>query len=203
MQLISFTIIVLQWKQFSGFDDAIYNYVSGFLSDDMTRFMKFMTFMGSEWPITTLAIAIPFLIFILKKKKYYAAGLMATLNIATGSPLYEVLKQIFRRPRPSIHRLIEIGGYSFPSGHSMNSMIFYGFLVYLILEYMKSRLKYPLAAVICLMIPLIGISRIYLGVHYASDVLAGFIFGFIWLIFFINFAERFILKHKKDTNKVQ
>jgi len=182
------------WDSFKAFDDAVYKFVSGFMSDGMTGFMKLMTFIGSGWFLTTLAVAIPFFVFILKKKKYYAAALMIPLNIALGSLLNEVLKQIFHRARPEILRLVKVTDYSFPSGHSMNSMIFYGFLAYLIMKYAQPRFKYPVALISGLMILLIGTSRVYLGVHYASDVIAGFIIGLAWLAFFIRISGKFITK---------
>lgn len=186
------------WDLFGAFDDAVYKFISGFISDGMTGFMKLMTFLGSGWSITALAAAIPFFVFILKKKKYYAAALMVPLNIAAGSLLNEILKRIFLRPRPDIHRLITVTGYSFPSGHSMNSMIFYGFIIYLLLSYARPRYRYAAASILGLMILLIGTSRIYLGVHYASDVIAGFIMGLAWLALFIRIAKRYIM-HKGLT----
>ena len=191
------------WELSSAFDSLVYKLISGCISDRMTRFMKLVTFMGSGWSLTVLAIAIPFSIFILEKKKYYTVSLMVSLNISVGALLNHILKLIFHRPRPDVNKLIEIGGYSFPSGHSMNSTIFYGFLIYLIFRYMPSRLRYPLAGILCLLISLIGISRIYLGVHYASDVVAGFVFGLIWLAFFIPFTERFIMNPGKKAKTQQ
>lgn len=191
----------MTWDLFKAFDDAVYGFFSGFISDSMTGFMKLNTFIGSGWSITVLAAAIPFFVFILKKKKYYTAALLVPLNIAVGSLLNEILKRVFLRPRPDIHRLITETGYSFPSGHSMNSMIFYGFLIYLIMRYVRPRFRNPAIVILSLIILLIGISRVYLGVHYASDVVAGFVMGLAWLAFFIKIAERFIMKPGIVQNK--
>ena len=186
------------WDSFKAFDDAVYWFVSVFISDGMTGFMKLITFIGSGWSITALAAAIPFFVFILKKKKFYTASLMVPLNIAGGSLLNEILKRIFIRPRPDLHRLITEIGYSFPSGHSMNSMIFYGLMAWLLVRYARPRYGYPAAVILGLLILLIGTSRIYLGVHYASDVIAGFIMGLAWLAFFIRAAKRFIMEPGKE-----
>jgi undecaprenyl-diphosphatase len=189
----------MNWDLLKAFDEAVYKFLTGFMSEGLTGFMKLMTFIGSGWSITTLAVAIPFFVFILKKKKYYRTALLIPLNIAVGSLLNELLKQLFHRARPDILRLVKVTGYSFPSGHSMNSMIFYGFLIYLILCFVRSRFKYPAAVVIGFLILLIGASRVYLGVHYASDVIAGFITGAAWLAFFINISGKFMMEPDKGS----
>ena len=85
-------------------------------------------------------------------------------------------------------KLVKEGGYSFPSGHAMVSFGFYGFLIYLAYKKINNKkIKYPLIISLALLILLIGISRIYLGVHYATDIIGGFIIGFIYLIVFIKY----------------
>jgi membrane-associated phospholipid phosphatase len=191
------TICVIQamseidiWEGISTFDDAVYKFVSGFISDDMTRIMKFFTFLGSELTVTFLAVSLPILIFVLKKRKYYKTAVLMTANIALGALFNQILKYLFRRPRPDILRMIEISGYSFPSGHSMSSMIFYGFIAYLFIKNGRHWSRYLFAGAVGFMILMIGISRIYLGVHYASDVLAGLLIGLGWLILAIRTAEK-------------
>ena len=96
-----------------------------------------------------------------------------------------MLKNIVERPRPIGYRLIDETGYSFPSGHSMISAAFYGLIIYFIWKNVKNKkLKYISCALLGLLIAFIGISRIYLGVHYASDVLGGFIISIAYLIIF-------------------
>jgi undecaprenyl-diphosphatase len=189
----------MNWDLLKAFDETVYKFLTGFMSEGLTCFMKLMTFIGSGWSITTLAVAIPFFVFILKMKKYYRTALLIPLNIAVGSLLNELLKQLFHRARPDILRLVKVTDYSFPSGHSMNSMIFYGFLIYLILSFVRSRSKYPAAVVIGFLILLIGTSRVYLGVHYASDVIAGFIIGLAWLAFFVYISGKFMMEPDKDS----
>ena len=88
-------------------------------------------------------------------------------------------------------------GYSFPSGHSITSMVFYGYLIYLIYKYVDNKkIKIPLIIVLAILIPLIGLSRIYLGVHYTSDVLCGFLLGWIYLIIFISISNKYIIKNR-------
>lgn len=102
----------------------------------------------------------------------------------------QLLKNIVARPRPEGFRLVEESGYSFPSGHSMVSMAFYGFIVYWIFEKVKNPyLKWSSMIAISFIIIAIGLSRIYLGVHYASDVIAGFCISISYLILFTNLIK--------------
>ncbi len=105
---------------------------------------------------------------------------------------YRVLRA---RPDKTLH-LISQGGYSFPSGHAMTGISFYGTLAYCLLRTAKKNGKYAvpcriLAAALCLLIVLIGLSRIYLGVHYPSDVLAGWLLGGTFLATFVYILNRF------------
>ena len=89
--------------------------------------------------------------------------------------------------RPTEYRLIEETGFSFPSGHSMVSMAFYGYLIYLIYKYVKNKyIKWISIVLLSILICSIGISRIYLGVHYTSDVLGGFLISVSYLVIYIS-----------------
>jgi undecaprenyl-diphosphatase len=104
------------------------------------------------------------------------------LMLATLSNI--VLKKVINRARPSLEHLVSVNTLSYPSGHAMSAMAFYGFLIYLCIRYRMARwLRYLLVSVLVLLILSIGISRIYLGVHYPTDVAAGFIGGLIWVAF--------------------
>ena len=104
-----------------------------------------------------------------------------------------VLKQIVQRPRPTEYRIVNETGYSFPSGHSMVSMAFYGFLIYLIYKYVKNKyLKIGLITFLSILIISIGISRIYLGVHYTSDVMAGFCISVSYLVLYVSSVSNWI-----------
>ena len=115
------------------------------------------------------------------------------LIILTG--LNQILKYILQRPRPTEYRLIEETGFSFPSGHSMVSMAFYGYLIYLIYKYVKNKdLKWISIVLLSILICSIGISRIYLGVHYTSDVLGGFLISLSYLIVYTLIVNRYLLE---------
>ena len=166
-----------------------YNFVKTYLiKEQVTPIMKLITFFGGA----TCLIGLTLVLFITIKNK--KIGLLIGINLVTITILNQIFKFILQRPRPTENRIINENGYSFPSGHSMISMAFYGFLIYLIYKYVKNKkLKYISITLISILIIFIGISRIYLGVHYTSDVLAGFLFSISYLIIFILIANNKVL----------
>lgn len=195
--LISFLAIAEDvWdKEIMTFDAIGYKIVSTILiSDFITPIAKFITNFGSA--IFLISIAIILLILIKDKKK----GLSICLNLIIATSLNTLLKNIVQRPRPTEFRLIDESGYSFPSGHSMVSMSFYGFLIYLIYKYVKNKkLKWLLISFLSILIFLIGTSRIYLGVHYTSDVVGGFLVSISYLIIYASIIKKFLLE--RNNNK--
>ena len=174
-------------KEIMDMDALGYGFISSFISDGATLVMKFITYFGSAYVLIPLTV----LLFVLTKNK--------KLNILIGSNLLLVtflnqfLKIVFQRPRPEEYRLISESGYSFPSGHSMVSMAFYGLLIYIVYRYVKNvYVKYGLMVILFMLILFIGISRIYLGVHYTSDVMGGFLLSISYLIVFIRVTDKFI-----------
>lgn len=158
--------------------DLISKYI---ISDNLTKFMKFITSFGGVYILIILTLIL--IIFI--KNKKVKISVVANLTIITI--LNQALKFILQRPRPDEYRIINETGYSFPSGHSMISMAFYGFMIYLIYNHINNKyLKWILISILSILIFLIGFSRIYLGVHYVSDVLAGFIISIGYLILFTS-----------------
>ena len=133
---------------------------------------------------------------ILKNKKL---GIIFPLNLVIVTLLNQTLKYIVRRQRPSGYRLIDISGYSFPSGHAMISLATYGLLLYIVSKIIKTKpIKIIISALLITIILLIGISRIYLGVHYLSDVLVGYILSTIYLLTITELID--IEELKKSQN---
>lgn len=167
-----------------------YTFVSRYLiSDSITPIAKLITNLGGTIALVTLAII---LVISIKNKKI---GFSIVLNLVFISVLNVLLKNIVQRPRPTEYRIINENGYSFPSGHSMISMAFYGFLIYLICEYVKDKnLKILSVLILSILILSIGISRIYLGVHYTSDVLAGFMISISYLIIYTSIIKKFVME---------
>lgn len=170
-----------------------YKIISTYLiRDSLTPIFKIITWFGSATCLILLALI---LFFTIKNKK---VGLLISTNLIIITILNQALKIIVQRPRPTEYRIINEAGYSFPSGHSMVSMAFYGFLIYLIYKNIKNKyLKISLIVILSLLIVMIGISRIYLGVHYTSDVCAGFLVSLSYLIIYINFANKLVLSREK------
>ena len=167
-----------------------YKLVSTFLiSDFATPIAKFITNFGGA----IFLIIATIILFILIKNKKIGFSIISNLVIVTI--LNQLLKNILQRPRPNEFRIIDETGYSFPSGHSMVSMAFYGYLIYLIYRYVKNKyLKWTLIVLLSILICTIGISRIYLGVHYTSDVLGGFLISISYLVIYISAVNKFLLE---------
>lgn len=149
-------------------------------------------------PVLTVAMkavsnlaSLPFIVGVLAAAMLWAPSrayvVWAAVNVGAISAIDQLLKVLVRRPRPQGFRLVEALGLSFPSGHSMAAMAFYGYGIWLV---RCSTCGLPLGAAIevalALVIFAVGVSRIYLGVHYASDVLGGFCLSFAWLVLFVH-----------------
>lgn len=162
------------------FDNYIINLFK-YKSDILTNVMKIITFLGSALSMILLTVL---LIIVVKGKRN---KILILINVIVTTLLNQLLKNVFQRGRP-IDSIIEESGYSFPSGHSMVSMAFYGFLIYLVY---KSNIKYKslIIGLLSVLIFLIGISRIYLGVHYPTDVIGGFTLSLSYLLLFIDITK--------------
>ncbi|MCI9017012.1 MAG: phosphatase PAP2 family protein [Clostridia bacterium] len=167
------------------FDNQIYKYISKFISDPVTLIFKIITNCSSAVFVLILTMLI---VFIPKDKRY---GKYITINLIIVTLLNQILKYIIQRPRPTEFRIINESGYSFPSGHSMVSMAFYGFIIYLVYHNVENKkVKWFLCTILTMLIPLIGISRIYLGVHYTSDVIGGFCLSMAYLIIYTKIVSK-------------
>ena len=169
-------------------DSIVYNYISNnIINKNRTEIVKVITNITS--PIMVIITAL-ILVLAIKDKKIKISLVINLLGITI---INNLIKVIIARPRPEINKLVTETGYSFPSGHSITSMVFYGYLVYLTYKYINNkRIKIPLIIFLILLIPTIGLSRIYLGVHYTSDVLCGFLLGIIYLILFISISNKYV-----------
>lgn len=167
--------------EFGLFDSIIIAMMETGAGKTMDNIMFIFTEMGSVWFLTTLSFIVLAVLWFKMKDKW--GMLFFVIAVGGGSLLTLLLKHLYLRERPSINAEIDAIGYSFPSGHSMGSLIFYGFIIYLVLRTnQREWVKVMTAVVLSILIVLIGSSRIYLGAHFPSDVLAGYIAGFIWLL---------------------
>ncbi|MET0786922.1 MAG: phosphatase PAP2 family protein [Paenisporosarcina sp.] len=180
------------------FDKSIINFAQNFETPFLTKIMHFFTYIGSGYSIHTFAFIIFIVFYFFIKNR---AELLLFIVVLLGSHyLFRILKQLFKRARPELHRLIEIGGYSFPSGHATNAICIYGVLTFILWRYIPSRFGRILLSTFCIFMVLsIGLSRIYLGVHYPSDVIAGYFAGGFWLSIAIGCFQ--FVKVKVDVNR--
>ena len=175
--IFGFVVMELLTEKLEGFDTAVYNFVISIKSPFFTTFFKIITALVS--PVFLIILSL-LLFFIFKNKKF---AILSLGNLGLVFCINQILKYLFVRPRPFEWMLIEETGYSFPSGHAMVSVGFYGMLIYLIwLTGISKNKKIILTIIISLLIFLIGLSRIYLGVHYCSDIIGGFTLTLSYLI---------------------
>lgn len=169
----------------NGIDSYFQSLMINIRTNNLNNMMMMITNIGSSYTL----IAISFLLlFLLKNKKN---SLFILINLLCSFLSSQVFKFIIQRDRPSTSGLVDTVGYSYPSGHTMVSICFFGFITYLLLKRYNSK---AIKSVICLLffitVFFIGFSRIYLGVHYFTDVIAGILLSIIYLYFFIKFIYR-------------
>jgi undecaprenyl-diphosphatase len=171
-------------KKIVDFDTSVTSVIHGLNSPFMTSVMKFFTFIGAGMPVVVIIMVI--MLFLYQVFHHRSELILFAAAVIGSAILNALLKLIFQRARPIINRMIDISGYSFPSGHAMGAFTLYTILAFLLWRHIHSFLGRVLLLIFCsFMILMIGLSRIYLGVHYPSDVLAGFLASLSWLAMFI------------------
>ena len=173
-------------------DLNIYKFFSeNIINDKLTPIVTVITHIGGAKIVFVLTVLAIILIKGLKNKLFLLTGIVGTAGLNV------VLKHIVQRERPNINRLIPEKGYSFPSGHSMMSMAFYGMLIFLIFKYVKNTaLKWTLIVILTILLSTIGITRIYLGVHYPSDVIGGFVVSLTYLFILTEIYNKVKIEEK-------
>ena len=175
-------MVFLQNKE--AIDLRALDFLSGFVSDFNSDVMQFFTFLGTHHFLIPANFALIGYFLFIRRHRWYSIKI-PVVSLSSVLLMY-VLKFIFNRPRPLIPLLKEAKGLSFPSGHALNSVAFYGLLIYLVYRNVKHiALKWSLIVLLSFIILMIGISRVYLRVHYVSDVVAGYCVGLMWLIIVI------------------
>lgn len=169
-------------------DEAAFGFAASLSSPFMDGLIKFVTFFASRQFLTPAALALVAYYLFIRKHRWNSVRVPV---VALGSiTLNILLKYFFDRERP-MSPLVDASGLSFPSGHSMVAASFYGLLIYLVWHNVKDvHLRNLLIALLIIFVVLIGFSRIYLRVHYATDVLAGFAAGFLWVVIGLTLLRR-------------
>lgn len=162
-------------------DQLVHSHILNMRNDTLTNTLIIITNISSAYSLIVITIL---LLAIIKKKKI---PLLIALNLISAYIINATAKIIFTRPRPSGINLIEESGFSYPSGHAMISMSYFGFIAYLIYKNSNNKIaKSILIIALFITILTIGFSRIYLGVHYLSDVIGGFLLSITYLIIYIK-----------------
>lgn len=171
--LFSIVVILLKTGIILSIENTVYNYLSNFITPIITLVVKIITNIGG--PIVIVPLCGILICFKQTRKKY---GIPVIITLVVSYIINFILKNIFSRPRPNILRLVNETSYSFPSGHSMINTAIYTTLILIILKNYDKKVKNIVICILfVLLFVLIGISRIYLGVHYLGDVVAGWILG--------------------------
>lgn len=172
----------LKTEMLATYDTAITDYIISYRTPALTKYFIFMTDVGDfKGYLIVLALFLILSLVVFKRWKYV---IQATLVLALATVSNMMLKRFIDRARPGIEHLVSVETLSYPSGHAMSAMAFYGFLIFLMYKFnIHKVVKVLLLLVLAIIILSIGISRIYLGVHFPSDIAGGFIAGAIWVIF--------------------
>ncbi len=160
------------------FDAAVRGWVHQFATPELTRAMIAISAMGSSVLFAVFIVSV--VVFL--RKKWRRAAIWMLLTMAGGLILEVALKQAFHRTRPEAYFGVEPRSYSFPSGHSLMSFCIYGVLAGLLTARIQSHaLRFLIWSGAAVLVAAIGLSRIYLGVHYPSDVVAGYLAAAVWV----------------------
>jgi len=181
-------------RRYKSIDMAIFDKIKPSVNPDRNVVMLFFTFLGKHQFLIPANLILIFYFLFVARQTWFSIRI---LTISLSSLLLMLLlKRLFQRKRPLSPLLKAARGLSFPSGHAIMSVTFYGLLAYMLqLSIHDDFIKYLVTLLIIILIGVIGYSRIYLRVHYASDVIAGFLIGFLWLVIslsVINGLEEYV-----------
>ncbi len=196
---IGFLIVVIRsifFKNSFALDQKAFDFLLPFVSDTNTAVIQFFTIFGSHrFLVPAFLVFFAWFLFVWKNKWYFIK--FATIAVSNLSLMFG-LKYLFNRPRPLIPLLKQVPGLSFPSGHAFMSFTFFGLLIYIVYREVKNLwVKWILITLLLGMIFFVGLTRIYLRVHYLSDVLAGYCFGLLSLVIMLWMLHQIEKYNKK------
>lgn len=187
---ILFLIVMLLviFDKMNGFDQVIYNAIISCRSQFFDSYFTTVTKLAN----TSIIVFVVILFIIIVRNRHALFLVVSSIDCLL---LTIIFKHLIGRSRPTGLKLIQQGGYSFPSGHTMFSVCVYGYFFYLAITKIKNKtLRYGVSILLLLVILSIGVSRIYVGVHFASDVLAGYLLSVCYLLLLIEVEEKSYLK---------
>jgi undecaprenyl-diphosphatase len=183
------------------FDQHAFSFLADRISDINTDVMQVFTFLGTHTFLIPANLTLAAWFLFIKRHRWYSINIPV---VALSSLLLMfLLKLIFHRNRPLTPLLEAAKGYSFPSGHALMSITFYGLIIYMVWKNEKNIVaRSILTALLVMLIVFIGVSRVYLRVHYASDVLAGFCVGLMWLLLSLWILKKIEAYSRKKVDPV-
>lgn len=201
LSLVVFLVKRIFFLKKDAFDFRVFDFLHGFVSETTTSIMQFFTWFGSQYFLIPAYIILMIYYFFIKREKWLGIKI-AAVSVSSLLMMFS-LKYVFKRPRPIDPLLKEAAGLSFPSGHAFMSFSFFALIFYIIHKakiatWQKAILFFCLGIVVLM----IGLSRIYLRVHYATDVIAGFCIGFMWIIIALGILQ-LLEKRKRKLPPVQ
>ncbi|KHF37925.1 hypothetical protein LQ50_24445 [Halalkalibacter okhensis] len=192
--LISFSVLTyyVMTEQTLQIDHRIITFIKNIEHPQVTKGMKALSFIGNTWPVVFISIILLFVIYKIYRKR---DEVLLFIIVSLGSTgINQVLKYAFKRERPLLDPLIHESGYSYPSGHSMAALSLYGIITFLFWRHIQSSIgRNVLIIFSIIMILSIGLSRIYLRVHFPSDVLGAYLLSGFWL-----FLTIWVYQYLKD-----
>ncbi len=190
-----FLALNLHSEALKGFDLSVTNALVALRSPALTALLKAITALASPYALLAICLA---LMFGMRRRHY---AIPVAVNLMAAVFLNFSIKTYFLRERPPLElRLVSESGFSFPSGHAMASLAFYGFLIYIVRHSeLKKRTERLLTAALALLIALIGFSRVYLAAHYLTDVLAGFAVSLAYLILYTSLVGMYLRAGQREA----
>lgn len=185
----------------TGFDERAFSILAQYVGPITTEAMRTVTFLGTHYFLIPANLLLIVWFLFIRRHKWYSIKVPA---IAISSVLMMLgLKEVFGRSRPLVPLLEAAKGFSFPSGHAFVSTTFYGLLAFIAWHDIRNpALRWATVIGLAALVIFIGLSRIYLRVHYASDVLAGFCLGIAWLVIAITVIRRMERWSKKKVDPI-
>ena len=179
---------VVGHEALSVFDERLARWLHARATPPLTRLMLVATELGDWVVVTGLTLATAFFFTWTRRRQWLLA---LVLVVPGGALLNELMKFAFQRARPTLHNpILALTGYSFPSGHTMTATLLYGFLAIFVFQVVRAwRLRVFAALISAILVAMVGLSRMYLGAHYLSDVLAAVAAGIVWLVLCLNTLE--------------
>lgn len=191
---------VLEREKFA-IDGAVNDFVSTINPPWLSELMGYITEAGSVWFLTMLSVGVlGYLLFFSDKSKW--VSLFFAIHMLGISALTKGLKLTFERQRPQVIEAYDGTGYSFPSGHATGAIALYGFMIYLLtVSHLKPKTKWIVNIVLGLFGITVAFSRIFVGVHYFTDVLGGIALATAWLLVSIAALEIMLFRKRVRTRK--